>query len=346
MGGGHGPYTSVYGLGCDNVLEFQVVLTDGKIVNANEASYPDLFAAMRGGGAGTFGVMTRLTMRTFPTPTMGSASLRVSGGREAYLNAMSYFFAMTPNITDFGITSYPTMSMNSYMGSLQAPGKSSGQIQAFLNPIAARMRSFGASVTLSNGIGLALYRDDGSFNIVDPLEELYSQHKSNGTSLTKRQRLDFSPRHDTAITDMASRLLARSQLNEANIPAIKRMLSGLSGNLLPYPNLGGAVTRNRNLKIGLNPNFRDSVMLLIVINYGVAKNIAALDPLSVNHASYWNEALNKEKEWKATFWGPKTHYDELLEVKKKYDPTNTLWCFPCIGADMLTEQNGKLYISE
>ena len=39
-----------YGLACDNVVNYEVVLADGSIVNANSRSYTDLFFALKGGG--------------------------------------------------------------------------------------------------------------------------------------------------------------------------------------------------------------------------------------------------------------------------------------------------------
>jgi len=39
-----------YGLACDNVVNYEVVLADGSIVNANASSHTDLFFALKGGG--------------------------------------------------------------------------------------------------------------------------------------------------------------------------------------------------------------------------------------------------------------------------------------------------------
>ncbi|PYI03681.1 FAD-binding domain-containing protein [Aspergillus sclerotiicarbonarius CBS 121057] len=52
------------GFVCDNVLNFQVVLASGEIVNANANENPDLWMALRGGG-NNFGIVTRYDMRTF-----------------------------------------------------------------------------------------------------------------------------------------------------------------------------------------------------------------------------------------------------------------------------------------
>ncbi|KDN50609.1 hypothetical protein RSAG8_01107, partial [Rhizoctonia solani AG-8 WAC10335] len=56
QGGGHSPLGVKYGMGVDNVLQFQVVTADGKIVVANKCQNKDLFWAMRGGGGSTWGV--------------------------------------------------------------------------------------------------------------------------------------------------------------------------------------------------------------------------------------------------------------------------------------------------
>ena len=47
-GGGHGPLTSVYGMGADQVLELEVVTADGEYRVVNEKTFPNLFWAIRG----------------------------------------------------------------------------------------------------------------------------------------------------------------------------------------------------------------------------------------------------------------------------------------------------------
>ena len=64
-GGGNSYYAEMYGLACDNVTNFEVVLASGDIVNANAESYSDLWTALKG-GSGNFGIVTRFDMYTFP----------------------------------------------------------------------------------------------------------------------------------------------------------------------------------------------------------------------------------------------------------------------------------------
>ena len=66
--GGHSPFSSLYGLGADNVLEFKVVTADGKYVIANTKANRPLYNALRGGGGGTFGVVIEATFKAHKTP--------------------------------------------------------------------------------------------------------------------------------------------------------------------------------------------------------------------------------------------------------------------------------------
>ena len=47
-GGGHGPVTSRFGLGADQVIEMEVVTADGSYLVINNDQNQDLFWAMRG----------------------------------------------------------------------------------------------------------------------------------------------------------------------------------------------------------------------------------------------------------------------------------------------------------
>lgn len=64
LGGGISHYAPRVGLSCDNVVNFQVVLASGRIVNANKSTNADLFTALKGGNS-NFGIVTRYDMETF-----------------------------------------------------------------------------------------------------------------------------------------------------------------------------------------------------------------------------------------------------------------------------------------
>jgi FAD/FMN-containing dehydrogenase len=66
--GGFGSFSKRYGLAAAGLLEAEVVTADGVVRTANACTNPDLFWALKGGGGGTFGVVTRLTLRTPELP--------------------------------------------------------------------------------------------------------------------------------------------------------------------------------------------------------------------------------------------------------------------------------------
>lgn len=67
LGGGNSLHAAAYGWACQNVENFEVVLANGSVVDANRRSHSDLWLALRGGSA-NFGIVARFDMRTIPEP--------------------------------------------------------------------------------------------------------------------------------------------------------------------------------------------------------------------------------------------------------------------------------------
>ena len=63
--GGWGVVGRRFGLTLDHIIEARIVLADGEVLTCDEARHGDLFWALRGAGAGNFGVVTELRFRAY-----------------------------------------------------------------------------------------------------------------------------------------------------------------------------------------------------------------------------------------------------------------------------------------
>ncbi|MEU3461593.1 FAD-binding oxidoreductase [Streptomyces sp. NPDC006733] len=70
LGGGHGVLSRSYGLTCDSLTGATIITADGKQLDCDAKTEPDLFWALRGAGCGNFGVVTELRFATHPAPSV------------------------------------------------------------------------------------------------------------------------------------------------------------------------------------------------------------------------------------------------------------------------------------
>jgi hypothetical protein len=84
--GGFGSFSKHYGLAAAGLLEAEVVTADGKIRIANACTNPDLFWALKGGGGGSFAVISKLTLRVHDLPELAGGAIFTikSASDEAY----------------------------------------------------------------------------------------------------------------------------------------------------------------------------------------------------------------------------------------------------------------------
>ncbi len=83
QGGGFGSLSKHYGTAAASLLEAEVVTADGKILIANACTNPDLFWALKGGGGGTFGVVSKMTLRVHDLPEFfGTVNFKVKASSD------------------------------------------------------------------------------------------------------------------------------------------------------------------------------------------------------------------------------------------------------------------------
>jgi FAD/FMN-containing dehydrogenase len=82
--GGFGSFSKNYGTAATGLLEAEIVTADGTVRIANACTNPELFWGIKGGGGGSLGVVTRLTLRTHELPAwFGIAFLTIKATSDA-----------------------------------------------------------------------------------------------------------------------------------------------------------------------------------------------------------------------------------------------------------------------
>lgn len=161
-GGGHGFLSSTYGMGADNVLEATVALLDGTVVTTNACSHPDLFYAIRGGGGGTYGVVTSVVMKAYPSPQTTSWLLSVmlqDSSKEAeWWDLMAEFSGGLKALKDGGVQGYfymlgppmmPTLMLSGIFNLFDQP---EGTVDELFEPFKQRLDELGGFVAYESNV--------------------------------------------------------------------------------------------------------------------------------------------------------------------------------------------------
>lgn len=92
LGGGISYYSSRFGFACDNVVNYEVVLSNGSVINANADEHHDLFTALKGGGP-NFGIVTHFDMQAMPAIDIAYGEHIVSANRSVQIVDAVFDFA-------------------------------------------------------------------------------------------------------------------------------------------------------------------------------------------------------------------------------------------------------------
>ena len=296
LGGGLGFLKSKYGAACDNLLSARVVTVDGRQVEASQNANPDLFWAIRGGG-GNFGVAAAFEYRLHPVGKVLSGGLMYPAGRiPELLQAYAKFM-------------------------VSAPDEMSTGCQVLLSEKGPRIL----------------------------IEVGYCGEPSLGNALLRPLRAPLKPQVDSAkvMTYLEAQSTAFSagrskypyfetdlflpELSEAAIAAITTATQDAPPRFWVLINhLHGAVTRvpSDDMAFPLRERGYD---VLVSCSWSAPEEKASavrwvkalrdkLQPLS--HGAYVNGLTETSDELVRAAYGP--NYARLVEIKKKYDPTNLL----------------------
>jgi FAD/FMN-containing dehydrogenase len=115
LGGGIGWMVRAWGLACDQLVGVQLVTASGDVVEATDATNPELMWALRGGG-GNFGVVTRFDFRAHELDGVVFTTFAVDGDRCALLAALDGLMADAPRELTVTYMDVPAMDPSAPAG--------------------------------------------------------------------------------------------------------------------------------------------------------------------------------------------------------------------------------------
>jgi FAD/FMN-containing dehydrogenase len=365
--GGFGSFSKMFGTAAASLIEAEIVTADGKVRLANSCREPDLYWALKGGGGGSFGVVTRLTLKTHDLPaTVGVVHATIEAtSDDAFLRLVArfvQFYAAGLSNPQWGeeVVLRPGRRIDIRMA---FQGLDRPQAQTIWQPFFGWVASAPGDFTMHSPPAIlaiagrnlwnpaflrahvpqAVRLDDrpgaSGDNIFWAGNYAEAGHVIYGyASLWLPQAL-LAPGHQGWL---AQALVAASRYRPVELHFGK----GLGG--------GAAPARAATAATAMNPKVLDAFALAIVGGEGppaypgfpghepdlvtgrreaeeTMQAIAVLRALPGSGGSYFAESDFFAPQWQQSYWG--ANYPRLLAIKRRYDPKGLFFVHHGVGSE-------------
>jgi len=364
LGGGFSTFSKAYGTAACSLLEAEIVTADGQTRIVNQAREPDLFWALKGGGGGTFGVITRVTLATHELPaTFGAVTLNLQAlSDEAYRRLLARFVDL-----------YATNLCNPHWGEhafirpdnrlhieMLFQGLTRDEALTAWKPLldfANASTDYRGQDSLTVDAGPARYYWDAD------VRRLYTPQSVVFNNQPSASPTDFWWLGDSKLAGAfwyaytsawlpASLLKSQNQsrLVDAWFAASRHWGVEIAFNKGLAGSPAAVVEAARST--ATNPDVVDAFALAMtgllgppafagfpapdLVKAGAVRSrvqaaMASLRVAAPDTGAYVNECDYFEPDWQKAFWGP--HYPRLLQIKRRYDPDGLFFGHHCVGSE-------------
>jgi hypothetical protein len=287
------------------------------LVVANDYRNQDLFWALRGGGGGTFALVTQATVRIFPDVSCVTARLAVSAPEglddRSWTQALALLLETLRSFNEQGVA---------------------GEVHLRADPLTAMLTLHFLNTTDLDNVDRRL----GAI-----LDYFRTREIPYNYSSEYHARMSSSLRHDPDIypaeygitqgSVLVSDHLFKSPRGPYQIAKTLSLVHLHSGDEIFINTLGGAVNTNHNsVNASMHPGWRHSALLINLykaVRRSVESKLHAsheltsvqmpiLYSLDPNYkVSYFNMGDPNDPDFRNVYWG--TNYERLLAIKQKWD---------------------------
>ncbi|KAK7973831.1 hypothetical protein PG989_015679 [Apiospora arundinis] len=337
-GGGHGVFTSKYGMAADNVLEWEVVTAQGEHLVATPHSHQDLYWALSGGGGGTFAVVVSMVTRTYQDGRMEGASLSfdaaAAGGLDEFWDAVTVFQSALGPVVDVGSVLNYALTPNSLsLYGLAITDVDEAGTGKAIQSITSAMEKVGVSLNVIKTTH-AGYMDFFDHYFLGPVTKTPQAQITGGRIV---------PRH----------------LMERKSTAMKVTQAFREATESGFTTICGAVNANKPhlYANAVLPVWRAAILHCIFVrpwNFSIPRTemtdyqtrlttqiMPKIEAATPGGGSYLNEANFQQSKWQEAFYG--SNYPRLSEIKRRVDPRSLFYAQTAVGSEMWKEgAHGKL----
>jgi FAD/FMN-containing dehydrogenase len=304
LGGGIGFLVRKHGLTIDNLLAAEVVTADGQLLRVDADSHPDLFWALRGGG-GNYGVATRLQLRLHELDGIVGGMLILPATADTIYGFMAEGEAAPEELSAIAnVMPAPPMpflppeqhgrlvifALLAYAGDVDSGTRAVAPFRALAEPVADMVRPM-RYPELFEGPG-----DEGEFHPVASARTMYVDGIDRAAAQTIVDQLQAS-----------KAMMAVTQL---------RVLGGAAARV-PVEATAYAHRQSR-------------IMVNVAALFGTPEQarehepwvVGLADALRQDDTGVYVNFLGDEGEERIRAAYPGPTWDRLVEVKRRYDPTN------------------------
>jgi len=323
-------------------MSLEVVLPDGSFQTADGEHNSDLYWALRGGGGGTFGVVTSAIIAAYPRHPVATLAYtmtnRSPNTAEAFWAGIRAFYEMLVPNADAGhylifrlTCNLPAEPWNCTNALLPhwANNRTVPELQAYMAPFFARLAALGLPVV--KPVWTQFPSVWAAWNATFP--DLQPSGSASGTTHT------------------ASRIFPRSNFAEparfnTTFAAIRQTIEAGNGRMQAFA-LKAAPNARVSQANAAHPAWRDTVLFAMMANSWGTENatvetvvtkckqlVERMQPwrdVTPGAGSYLNEGDINEPAFQQAFYGD--NYERLYKIKQRYDPTGTFYAATAVGSE-------------